>query len=434
MLTNSVLALGLALSPASQLRLAGLPVGPSELCLVLWVGLASLAFVLRLQESHGTVFNSLLLFWTLFGLSLLLGTLTGYVIGDLHDSGLFIHDAVAYPLLAAVSLLSVVEPNSLARTNEVARLVVVFGTLLLAVQIFQALTGFELFDLDPWYWDRLRGWSDNPNQLALVCGILAPLAIHVGETSRHPMAFAGSLLSFFVIVSAGFMTKSDTFRLALIGVLAIYTLLKLRTWSQLRQSSLNFKAAVAWIAFLALPAIAASGGAVVASLGEGVFGIAKSLAKEGGKVQSAEADLRFLVWREAINRGLESGMLGLGPGPHIAIPASIIAARRHEGNEPKYVEHPEVTDAPNFEAHNTLLDLFTQGGLLALVALSWLAAKSLKLAYRAKQEAQLAMLAGLIIFSVFHLIVRHPLFWFAIGFSLVGSYARIELMTTGERR
>ena len=326
------------------------------------------------------------------------------------------------------------EPNSLARTTAVARLAVGFATVLLAAQLFLALAGIELFDLEPWFWDRLRGWSDNPNQLALVCGILAPLAIHAGETSRRRLGRAGALVSFIVIVTAGLLTKSDTFRLALIGVLTFYTFLKFRTWSQLRQSRLNFKAAFAWISLLALPACAVSAGAVVSSLGDGVSDITNSISKEGGAVQQAEAELRFLIWGEAISRGLEANMLGLGPGPHIAIPPSIVAGRRQPGSGTKYVHHPEVKDAPNFEAHNTFLDLFTQGGLLAIAALSWLVLKSMKLAYFAKQEVMLAMLAGLVIFSVFHLIVRHPLFWFAIGFCLVGSYARLGPITAGGRR
>ena len=34
-------------------------------------------------------------------------------------------------------------------------------------------------------------------------------------------------------------------------------------------------------------------------------------------------------------------MLGLGPGPHLEIPSSIVASRRESTNDPKHVEHPE---------------------------------------------------------------------------------------------
>jgi len=67
------------------------------------------------------------------------------------------------------------------------------------------------------------------------------------------------------------------------------------------------------------------------------------------------------LWRQAIDRGLESGMLGLGPGPHLQIPPSIVAGRVSTGAEPVNIGHPIQNGTANFEAHNTILDLFTQG-------------------------------------------------------------------------
>jgi O-antigen ligase len=87
--------------------------------------------------------------------------------------------------------------------------------------------------------------------------------------------------------------------------------------------------------------------------------------------------------------------------------------------EPKYIEHPKVSPAPNFEAHNTFLDLLTQGGLIAVVSLGVLITATFRLVYRARLDALTVMLWGITILSVFHLIIRHPLFWFAIAFALV---------------
>jgi O-antigen ligase len=145
-----------------------------------------------------------------------------------------------------------------------------------------------------------------------------------------------------------------------------------------------------------------------------------------GNQQDTEktAQIRLEAWGQAIDRGLESGMLGLGPGPHLPIPASIRAGRQDPAGEPKYLEHPQANGTPNFEAHNTLLDIFTQGGLMAVLSLFWLVAATLLLTYRTRLDGLTTLLCGLTIFSIFHLLVRHPIFWFAIAICLVVAESR----------
>jgi hypothetical protein len=43
--------------------------------------------------------------------------------------------------------------------------------------------------------------------------------------------------------------------------------------------------------------------------------------------------------------------------------------------------------------------------------------------FRAKLDGLTTVLCGLAVFSIFHLIVRHPILWFAVGLSLVGADA-----------
>jgi hypothetical protein len=146
----------------------------------------------------------------------------------------------------------------------------------------------------------------------------------------------------------------------------------------------------------------------------------KGMTKGGGGRDTDEtARLRIHLWSAAVRRGIEVGMLGLGPGPHLEIPASIVAGRRDSANDPKHVEHPEYGFVPNFEAHNTLLDLFIQGGLLAVLSLAWLVATAVIATHQAKLDALTTLLCGLAIFSIFHLIARHPIFWFEISLCLI---------------
>jgi O-antigen ligase len=83
-----------------------------------------------------------------------------------------------------------------------------------------------------------------------------------------------------------------------------------------------------------------------------------------------------------------------------------------------------VNGTPNFEAHNTLLDILTQGGLMAVLSLVWLVAGAFLLTYRTRLDGLTVLLCGLTIFSIFHLIVRHPSFWFAIAICLVAAESR----------
>ena len=95
--------------------------------------------------------------------------------------------------------------------------------------------------------------------------------------------------------------------------------------------------------------------------------------------------------------------------------------RRDSTNDPNHVGHPQFGFIPNFEAHDTFLDLFTHGGLIAVLSLSWLVATALIVTNRAELDGLTTLLCGLAIFSIFHLIVRHPIFWFAVSLCLVAA-------------
>lgn len=419
MIRDLLLALGLLLSPASQLRLPGVPLGPGELCIVIWLALGVVTELGRLGPPLTPAFTRLLGFWLAFGASLVIGTLAALVIGDEHDPGLFMHDAMAYALLAPVSLLLVVEPGSALRLRRTTWMFVSIGTVVLALQAVHGWGFVQFGDLDPWYWDRLRGWSANPNQLGLMCAIFVPAALYLAETAATARARLGAIVCLFTGAVVGRMTKSDTFTLFLVAGALLYCGLKLLAELRMNGLRLNANSAAAWVIVFALPFMIAT--ATVVSLIEGYEpeALLRGLSKDNGAGTQHEASLRFDVWQQAIARGVESGLLGLGPGPHINIPSSIISGRLGPGNRPKYIDHPDVNGLPNFEAHNTALDLFTQGGLLAVLSLALLVGATGIATVRAKSDALTVMMFGLVIFGTFHLIIRSPLFWFAIGLCLV---------------
>jgi hypothetical protein len=145
---------------------------------------------------------------------------------------------------------------------------------------------------------------------------------------------------------------------------------------------------------------------------------------KGNEIETERtASVRFIAWSEAISRGIESGMLGLGPGPHIKIPFLIVEGRRNATDEPNFMDHPTLGVAPNFEAHNTPLDLFTQCGLMGVLSVIWLVAMALSTTCKARLDGLATLLCGLIVFSMFHLVIRHPIVWFAFSLCLVAGNA-----------
>ncbi len=140
--------------------------------------------------------------------------------------------------------------------------------------------------------------------------------------------------------------------------------------------------------------------------------------KNGGKEASNETDLRLALWREAVGRGMESYMLGLGPGPHLPIPPEIRVVRVTDA-VPEGRDHPAVNGTPDFEAHNSPLDLFTQGGLLAAGSFLWLLATAWTVSYRARLAGLLALLTAVAMFALTNNIVRPPVFWFAVALCMV---------------
>jgi len=418
MMLDVLFALGLLLSPASQLRLAGSPVGPGEICLLIWIVLTLGREAARLGPPLTPALSRLLIFWSLFAIALSLGTLTAYVIGDEHDPHWFLHDVMAYPLLAAASCLSLIEPHAGPRLHRVAWLLSTLGTPFLALQFANAWGLIDISSVDPWWWDQLRGWSANPHQLAVLCTVLALLSLHLAETATRLGQRIAAVACAILPIYAGLLTKTDSFSVIVVAAGPIFVALKFRAWLVSSDARITLRSAFSWIVVLALPLVLVSAVPFGSSIAVEADGFVKEMSREDYEHTEEKTELRLDLWRQAISRGIEAGMLGLGPGPHLEIPPAIVAGR-YGGVHPKYVEHPEPSFTPNFEAHNTLLDLFVQGGLIALLSFLWLAATALSIAYRARLAGLPTLLCGLGIYGFATLIIRQPIFWFAIALCLV---------------
>lgn len=415
---SALAALGLLLTTATQLRLGGLPIGPGEVFLVIWIGLAFLGVASRGGPPLTPAFSRMVVFWAVFAVAESLGTLTGYVIGDSHDTGLFLHDILAYPLMAAFSCLCVAGQGAETRLHRMAWALAAFGAAFLLPQL---AAGWDLTDLpliEPWFGDRFRGWSNNPNQLGFLCALLVLVALHLADRAGRRGEWIAAVACSVPPFCVGRLTKTDTFTFALIAGGAAFSAMKLRIWMISPQIRRALRPRTAVVVVIAAPLMLASFAPFLLPAIGNPDTFAMGLMKNGGKEAAQETDLRLQLWQEAVDRGLEAGMLGLGPGPHLPIPVPIVAAREAEPGLDTG-DHPSMNGMPNFEAHNTFLDLFTQGGLIAVLGFAWLMITALAISYKARLAGLTALLCGLIMFALTNLIIREPIFWFGIAFCLV---------------
>ncbi|PPQ32210.1 O-antigen ligase family protein [Rhodopila globiformis] len=414
-----LLACGLLLSTASQLRIGSLPIGPGELCLVAWLGLRVPALMLQRRLSFSPAFRRMGVFWLCLSLSLALGTLTGLTKGEDYDPSWFLHDLMAYPLLAVVACMMVIGPQAAERLQRVAGMATDMGIVSLCLLLALGAGIVTIPGMDPWFWERFRGWSDNPNQLAVLTLGLVLIALHVVETAQTLGRWLRGMICLVLAIWVGRLSQSDGCTFAMIGAAMIFIAVKLRVWLFLQQPKRALRSSAAWIAVFSLPFVVAAGVPLMLSSPDTATTLAASLEKGGGKYASQEAELRFALWRQALRRGLESAMLGLGPGPHLQMPSEIAADHVAGLDQRDNMQSPTQGAAANYEAHNTPLDLLTQGGLILVIAFFWLLFVALRGVYDGRYAGLTAMLCGLTLFSLTGLIVRHPLVWFAIAICLV---------------
>jgi O-antigen ligase len=319
---------------------------------------------------------------------------------------------------------------------RVAWLSVVLGTTSLLLQLLQAWQVFNLPMFDPWYWDRLTGWSQNPNQLGFMCAGLSLISLYLIEQSSGLAKRAFLAICAVITVIAGRLTHSDSYTLALFA--GVLTFLSIKIWTCIKSADreLTVRSGVGWAAIVSASFFFTVGLGLSPLIADEAKQMAMSLAKNGGTEAAAETDLRVFLWLSAINRGLDSSLLGLGPGPHLDIPDILIAQRKAEA-EPKYVRHPEDNGTANFESHNTYLESFVQGGAIALICLLWLMGTCLWIAVRRREAGLAAMLCGLAAFGMTTVVTRQPYFWFAIALCLLSEQPKeglLALRTKADQR
>lgn len=410
MILDCLLALGILLSTATQLRLPGLPLGPGEALLAIWVLVAGTAAMLRRSLPITPGVWRLLTFWSVFTIAQCVGLFVGLAIEDYRDSGGAMRTAIAYALVAVLSFLLAILPGW--RVVRIAWLVAGIGAAAVTILAGAGYGLIPLPGLDLWVYNRFIGWSMNPNQFSLLCTVLVLLSLYLAEVETRPRMRCLALAFISAAFFGGVITRSDSFILAVLvaGPLFLGTkLLRAVFRAQSRPSIATSLSCLLLISSPALLAAAAPFGPII------LDGVRRTAVETMEKNDQAAG--RFQLWREATDIGVSSGMLGLGPGPHL------VGSRQWK--------LPPPTKG---EAHNTIFDLLTQGGLLACVSFLWIIAVAFLAALRTGYSALAYLVLSLFVFSNFHLIVRHPIFWFSIAICLAAADAISPARTKESRR
>lgn len=408
MIGSALLALGLVLGVASQLRLPSFPLGVGEACLLLWLGLALLHVLTIKRLCNPGALLWLGTFWGVFAFTLTLGTCLALLRQELDPESM-LHDTFAYLLGATISCFVAATMRSDGTLRQAQWFLIAFWSIALVAQLALGWEFIHISSVEPWYWDRFRGWSENPNQLALYCAIVTALSLHLVLSAKGlgRLVAAFSFLASFVV---GRMTKSDAFLGAMVISGALVLVLRLRSWLVSPEHRFSMRFVTAAFLAIAIAPLSLSLIPYAAATADDLEDLAASMTKDhGGDATRRTAMLRLELWRAGLYTGVKTGSLGLGPGPHLERPIGLASSSRSS----RY-----------FEAHSMLLDVFTQAGLVGVITVYSLFIGAFWLALRAKLDILAVLIITLVIFGGSHFILRHPIVWFAIALSLVLSSVR----------
>lgn len=394
-----LLSLGLVFSVATQLRLPGLPFGLGEVLLLLWL----LSTLFSATNWRNPALASVLILILLGGLFLSAGYfLAAYPAGQSRP--LALHDTLAYAFCAMLAINYARLANKYEKSLPVTLLWAFLLSVLLALVLGVVARDWSGVDV-MYYHTRWQHLSNNPNQFALLALPLPYLALHlILRRSETPELLMPTLLGFLALL-LGWYCKSDALALAwlgggLVATLGLYWKPPKRRIHLLAPKS---SYALRFAAFLVLLMVAGSAWQfrdvatqIVFATGTSATATVRGCSNEmevpkaSTSADQMQVGTRFCLWRNAIVATRYALVTGLGPGPHSGI------VRPFEG----------------VEAHNTLLDWGTQTGVIGIVILFAYLVWLLWQVTRSRYFELVAMMLALYCFSMFHMMLRQPLFWF----------------------
>ena len=251
-------------------------------------------------------------FWLILIVAESVGAIVGFATELFFDT--VIHSRrhrLFFPVGVACTMA--LELASEHRRRRVTWLIVLLGAASLSLQVAHAYGLIPLpIPVDPWFLDRLRGWSHDPNQLGLVAALLTVISIHLADTATARVKMIAAAACAVLAFSVGVLTKSNSFTMGILAAGAVFLAIKSSLWLATFKRGLTFRAALVSLALLGLPVLAVGALPLAPAVVDRLEAKSEALYNEDN-----QGDLRFHLWAEAFDKGMGAAMLGLGPGPHL---------------------------------------------------------------------------------------------------------------------
>jgi O-antigen ligase len=227
---------------------------------------------------------------------------------------------------------------------------------------------------------RLSFWANNPNQLSFAILPLPLLIVGLHKSDHFSWRQASLLfLTLAICFFIGLIMHSDALFLAWVAAIAAMAVMHYSRRSNLASWKLLIVVCALLFAFGSFKAYTSH--AIAQAYSDSPFGVGMGENK---------LSIRGQLWDRAFDVWMQSPVIGHGPG-----------AFSWMGEPSKFAE-----------AHNTMIDIVTQSGLVG-VAMCILVCWTLTLrAWRTRNSTALALLAGVLMFSMAHFVMRQPIFWF----------------------
>lgn len=373
-----LIGVAMLLSTAVQLRYG--PIGIGE---VAGIGAVGLSLLTGMRFRSYSVFfigcASIICTAVFYG-----GVLSLFVLGQ--DFVWFDFVGMVYAFLVASALL-VASDRSTAPLSSVAP----YLLLLPIVQVMLFLYGFFLDDgLPIWFSEegpiggglplvsRFVGWATFPNQLGIAISGLPFVILLLRQLKSVSRRF--SILAFICTIACALLIMSNTVFVS--WILGVASVMYARGAFSIRFSSSRVVDIFLVITLLSLIVVTIVVIAILFAPDFFTFLFVKG--------DDEDLNGRLPLWIASLEAWVRSPLIGLGPGPHALVEGQGLAA----------------------ESHLLALDILTQGGIVALLALLWIFVWAFSCAVKARNGVLIGLVVAVTVEALAHNTQRHPLFWF----------------------
>lgn len=220
--------------------------------------------------------------------------------------------------------------------------------------------------------ERFYGFSKNPNQLASLLTII-PFVVLYLRLNKH-ISLVKTVITFVISSTLAWIVQSDALFYSYIFCVGIFFFINIKNIGFEKRIIISTGAIYIFIVY--------------------IYDILISYVNDTNQ-QGNQSETRYILWNKALEASMSSPLIGFGPGSFSGLTAPFQGA----------------------ESHNTFIDMLTNIGFIGLSVFVLFLTKIFYRLYKNKDVYLILILSSILVFSIFHNVLRHPLFWITI-FSL----------------